>query len=388
MDHPVVALRLEEHVAAARPLAVQCHLDLTRFELVALVGTGIPHRHRSRAVLAGRDLAREGQILERVIFGVDGEVVAPGVRRDALRHGPRSEDPVVLQAQVPVQRPGSVLLHDETGLGRRRRPGGRDRARRFRGRREIPFRRVLRQRILRGAGARPAGRHDETLLGAGSAASRAAARARGVAGGPGVVAESAVPDFSSAVSRVTPEHGPRGVGHGVRIQGDPGISCRAWFGWSANAGIFWRGSGAPPPARRARTPCSTGKGTPGIAARPWRSHRCFFASLWNETGPERQCAVTSVQILPFGPSVARVVEAYNAAAHDDGRVGIRLRRSTRVRRPVRTRRRHRCARHRVRTAVHRRRRRRLGLRRRRRTRPRRNRTSRVLPARPAPREGE
>ena len=39
------------------------------------------------------------------------------------------------------------------------------------------------------------------------------------------------------------------------------------------------GSGAPPPARRARTPCSTGKGTLGIAARPQRSHRRFFFSL-------------------------------------------------------------------------------------------------------------
>src|SRR5262245_11946120 len=45
---------------------------------------------------------------------------------------------------------------------------------------------------------------------------------------------------------------------------------------SVRMGISALGSGAPPPARRARAPCSTGMGTPGIAARPRRSLRAFF----------------------------------------------------------------------------------------------------------------
>ena len=60
-----------------------------------------------------------------------------------------------------------------------------------------------------GCGCASGGSPRRNATGSRFGGSRAARRARGVAGGPGVVAESAVPDFSSAVSRVTPEHGPR-----------------------------------------------------------------------------------------------------------------------------------------------------------------------------------
>ena len=46
---------------------------------------------------------------------MDGEVVALGIGRDALGHGPGDEHAVALEAEVPVQAAGVVLLHDEAG---------------------------------------------------------------------------------------------------------------------------------------------------------------------------------------------------------------------------------------------------------------------------------
>lgn len=58
-------------------------------------------------------------MLERVVLHVHPEVVGPAVGRKALRHRPRREDAVVLEAQVPVVQAGVVLLDDE---GRRSSP--------------------------------------------------------------------------------------------------------------------------------------------------------------------------------------------------------------------------------------------------------------------------
>ena len=43
VDHPVLAARVEQHVAAARTFAVEGHLHLLRLELVGLVRAGVPH---------------------------------------------------------------------------------------------------------------------------------------------------------------------------------------------------------------------------------------------------------------------------------------------------------------------------------------------------------
>ena len=48
-----------------------------------------------------------------MVLGGDGEVVDTGVGRHALGKRPRHEHPVALEAEVPVQRPRVVLLHDE-----------------------------------------------------------------------------------------------------------------------------------------------------------------------------------------------------------------------------------------------------------------------------------
>jgi hypothetical protein len=113
VDHPVLAAGAEEDVAALQALAVEGDHHLVLAELVLLVRAAVPDPHRPRAVLAGRDLAVEVEVLERMVLGADREVVAAGVGRDALRHRPRGEHAVVLQPQVPVQRAGVVLLHDE-----------------------------------------------------------------------------------------------------------------------------------------------------------------------------------------------------------------------------------------------------------------------------------
>ena len=82
--------------------------------LLGLVGAPVPDAHGAGAVLAGRDVAREGGVFEGVVLGVDGQVVPLGVVRQALGQCPGGEHAVALEAQVPVERPGMVLLDHET----------------------------------------------------------------------------------------------------------------------------------------------------------------------------------------------------------------------------------------------------------------------------------
>ena len=70
------------------------------------------------SVVALWDLARELEVLQRVVLDVDGEVILLGVGRDALGHGPGHTDAILLQPEVPVQPPRVVLLDDKA-----RRPG-------------------------------------------------------------------------------------------------------------------------------------------------------------------------------------------------------------------------------------------------------------------------
>ena len=88
VDHPVLALGLEEDVLARQPLAVEGDHHLVLAELVRLVGALVPDLHLPGAVLALRDLPREVDVLERVVLDVDGEVVALRVVRDSLSGSP------------------------------------------------------------------------------------------------------------------------------------------------------------------------------------------------------------------------------------------------------------------------------------------------------------
>jgi hypothetical protein len=123
VDHPVVAAGAKEDVASFEALAVEGDHDLVVAELVGLVDAVVPDLHHPGAVGAGGYLAREVDVLERVVLDVDGEVVALWVGRDAFGNGPGDEYAVALEAQVPVQSPRVVLLDHEPGLLARRSRG-------------------------------------------------------------------------------------------------------------------------------------------------------------------------------------------------------------------------------------------------------------------------
>ena len=82
------------------------------------------------AVLAGRDLAVEVQVLQRMVLGAHGEPHRVAVGGQSLGHRPGREHPVAFEPDVPVQAPGVVLLDDEAGARPlHRRVGVRDRLR-------------------------------------------------------------------------------------------------------------------------------------------------------------------------------------------------------------------------------------------------------------------
>src|SRR3984893_3090267 len=116
MDHPLVALGLEEHVAPLHASPVEVDDPLVGFELLEVVRSRVPDGHRSRAVGPARDLPVEVDVLERVILRVHREMVGLGQLWDAAWDRPRQQHPVVLEAQVPVQATGVVLVHHESAL--------------------------------------------------------------------------------------------------------------------------------------------------------------------------------------------------------------------------------------------------------------------------------
>jgi hypothetical protein len=120
VDHPVVGAALasaerEHPVAALQPLAAKGDLDLPVGELVDLVGAGVPDLHRPGAVAPSRDRAVEVEVLQRVVLGADRHPVVVRVERDAARQRPRGERALALEAQVPVQARGTVLLDRKAG---------------------------------------------------------------------------------------------------------------------------------------------------------------------------------------------------------------------------------------------------------------------------------
>ena len=113
VDHPVLAVGPEQHVTALDALAVQDDHHLAVGPLLGFVGAVVPDRDLAGAVVAGRDLAREVDVAERMVLHVDREVVLLGIGRDAFGHGPRHENAVALEPEVPVQASSVVLLNDE-----------------------------------------------------------------------------------------------------------------------------------------------------------------------------------------------------------------------------------------------------------------------------------
>src|SRR5712691_4184301 len=113
VDHPVLAVRLEQHIAAQHSFSVQRDHYLAVRPLVGLVRAAVPDLHRATAVLALWDLTREVDVVQRVVLDVDGEVVLLGVGWYALGHRPGDEHPILLESEIPVQAARGMLLHDE-----------------------------------------------------------------------------------------------------------------------------------------------------------------------------------------------------------------------------------------------------------------------------------
>ena len=104
-----------------------------------------------RAVLAGRDLALERRVRERMVLDVHGEPLLARLERDALRHGPARERAVPLEAEVVVEPPRVVALDDED---RRAVASAAVRAERLGRRLRVPFAAVLLERHARSLPAR------------------------------------------------------------------------------------------------------------------------------------------------------------------------------------------------------------------------------------------
>ena len=88
--------------------------------LQELVRPAVPDLDRAGAVLAGRDRALEGAVVEWMILDVDREVPLAGREGQPLRHGPAGEGAVPLESQIVVEPPCVVALDDEDRAAARR----------------------------------------------------------------------------------------------------------------------------------------------------------------------------------------------------------------------------------------------------------------------------
>lgn len=128
---PVLAVGLDQRVSAADLLAVQGDDDLAALrgsvgrdvvELLGFVCAGVPDDHLAAAILPFGDLAVEGQVFQRVVLGVHGQVVDRGGVRQVLGYRPAHQHTVAFEPKVVMQASGMVFLDDEpvvvSGLGR------------------------------------------------------------------------------------------------------------------------------------------------------------------------------------------------------------------------------------------------------------------------------
>ncbi|GIW40361.1 MAG: hypothetical protein KatS3mg076_0938 [Candidatus Binatia bacterium] len=73
----------------------------------------IPHDDGSGSVVSRRDHPLEVGVLERMVFGTDGEPLLAGIDRGPARNGPAREHSLDFEPKVPVHPPRGVLLDDE-----------------------------------------------------------------------------------------------------------------------------------------------------------------------------------------------------------------------------------------------------------------------------------
>ncbi len=133
--------------ATPQLLAVQLEVQLAGLHrghrvVVAHEGprTPIPHDDVATAVLAVTDHALEVGVLDRMVLDVHRESAGGRVEGRALRHGPARQHTVHLQAEVVVQPPGAVALHDERARAAGRHRGAGRLTSRLRRAREVAHR--------------------------------------------------------------------------------------------------------------------------------------------------------------------------------------------------------------------------------------------------------
>ena len=102
----------------------------------------IPDDHVAGAVLPFRDDALEVDVVERVVLDVHSEMARRGIECQTFGNGPADQDAIDLEAEVIVEAPRSVTLHDEAGLLRLRDVAF---ARRLRSSREVALLAVRRE---------------------------------------------------------------------------------------------------------------------------------------------------------------------------------------------------------------------------------------------------
>jgi hypothetical protein len=115
-----VAAHAHQHPTAVQLAAFQRELKIAALEgvLRRLVAfrrpiAAVPEHHRAAAIFALGDGAFEIAVVQRMIFDFHRETFVGRIDRGAARHRPGLEHAVPFQAQIVVQLPCRVLLHDE-----------------------------------------------------------------------------------------------------------------------------------------------------------------------------------------------------------------------------------------------------------------------------------
>jgi hypothetical protein len=117
---PAALLHADERERAGQTFAVQREMQMSLAHPEHGIRQGrpvatVPDLHRSRAILALRNLPTERCVLDRMIFDMDRHTPIGGIQRRPLRHRPAPQHTVMLKANIPVQAGtrGKMLLHDE-----------------------------------------------------------------------------------------------------------------------------------------------------------------------------------------------------------------------------------------------------------------------------------
>ncbi len=114
---PLGVLHADKRETALQPLAIERKFESACVQTGGRIALGcpptpIPQHDRPGAVSCGND-PLEFAIVDRMILGPDREPLDGGIEAWPLRHRPALQDAIEFQAEVIVQPPRVMLLHDE-----------------------------------------------------------------------------------------------------------------------------------------------------------------------------------------------------------------------------------------------------------------------------------